>query len=380
MSHLLSPQTVLEPIHKLKPHPRNPRQGDVDAITASVNSNGFFGGIVAQRSTGHILVGNHRWQAAAATGITHLPVFWLDVDDERALRILLADNRTNDLAGYDQEALAGILNELSQLPAAFEGTGYGSDDLDDILAGIAYDNDTWDIYKEKDTSEIDQLRHELGIETGQVWLIPSATRAGRVHRLYVGDARDSEILMAGETANGVCSDPPYELGAEAVADIIGRYADTALIMGGDKQVIEMCGIWHFRQMLVWYHREPRMLPNPGMPMVHHALCPILTRTKDVRVGYSKPADQPGFKSVVEVEGKEFVSGGFGHTKSHKVFVQLMAGLPEWKLVVDPFAGTGTTIIAAETLGKTCYAAELDPAHAAAAIDRLRQAGLEPVKQ
>lgn len=53
---------------ELKPHPRNPRQGDVGAIYQSIEANGFYGAIVAQRSTGYILAGNHRYKAAAEAG------------------------------------------------------------------------------------------------------------------------------------------------------------------------------------------------------------------------------------------------------------------------------------------------------------------------
>jgi hypothetical protein len=51
-------------VGELEPHPDNPREGNVDAIAESVEANGFSGAIVAQRSTGHVLAGNHRLLAA----------------------------------------------------------------------------------------------------------------------------------------------------------------------------------------------------------------------------------------------------------------------------------------------------------------------------
>lgn len=123
---------------ELKPHPRNPRQGDVGAIYQSIEANGFYGAIVAQRSTGYILAGNHRYKAAAEAGAKSVPVIWVDVDDETAVRVLLADNRTNDVASYDNAVLAEILTELASGPG-LEGTGYDGDDLDQLLTDLAGD-------------------------------------------------------------------------------------------------------------------------------------------------------------------------------------------------------------------------------------------------
>ena len=89
----------------IKPHPDNARRGNVDAIRQSIQANGFFGSLVVQRSTGHILVGNHRFRAAQAEQLPEVPVMFIDCDDDEAKRILLADNRTSDLGVYDDELL-----------------------------------------------------------------------------------------------------------------------------------------------------------------------------------------------------------------------------------------------------------------------------------
>lgn len=113
-------------------HPENARVGDIDAIAESIQTNGFFGTIVAQRSTGHIIVGNHRYQAARQTGMKKVPVIFMDIDDDQARRIMLADNRTNDMASYDDQLLADLLQSVP----ALEGTGFDDDDLADLLAGL----------------------------------------------------------------------------------------------------------------------------------------------------------------------------------------------------------------------------------------------------
>jgi len=128
------------PIDDLIRHPDNPRQGDIGAISASIEVNGWYGTVVAQSSTGRVLAGNHRMEAARHLGMTEVPVYWVDVDDATARRIMLADNRTNDLATYDDAVLAELLTALAEDDDLF-GSGYDSDDLDDLLADIAGDID-----------------------------------------------------------------------------------------------------------------------------------------------------------------------------------------------------------------------------------------------
>jgi ParB-like chromosome segregation protein Spo0J len=129
------PPPRLTPIGELLEHPFNAREGDVGAILSSIDRNGFFGVILAQVSTGYIVAGNHRYQAAVLAGLTALPVQWLELTDTGALQILLADNRTADRGNNDQAALAVLLTELAQA-GDLDGTGYQADDLDELLAEL----------------------------------------------------------------------------------------------------------------------------------------------------------------------------------------------------------------------------------------------------
>ena len=116
----------------LELHPDNPRQGDLGAIVTSIETNGWFGTLVAQRSTRRVLVGNHRLRAAQLVGLEEVPVHWIDVDEATARRILLADNRTSDLADYDRQDLAALLREAAEADDLL-GTGFDAEDLDDLL-------------------------------------------------------------------------------------------------------------------------------------------------------------------------------------------------------------------------------------------------------
>ena len=126
-------------VRKLDVHPDNPRQGDIGAIVVSIEENGWYGTLVAQRSTNRVLAGNHRLQAAIAADIKEVPVYWVDVDDAQAKKILLADNRTSDLASYDDFQLLEILQNLDAEDHGLIGTGFDNEDLDNLLKDL--DND-----------------------------------------------------------------------------------------------------------------------------------------------------------------------------------------------------------------------------------------------
>jgi len=105
----LPQQYALVALADLTEHPANPRVGDVDAIVAAVTANGWHGALLAQRSTGYVLAGNHRLRAARQLGMDEVPVLWVDVDDHLAQRILVADNRASDFGYFDEEQLVALL-------------------------------------------------------------------------------------------------------------------------------------------------------------------------------------------------------------------------------------------------------------------------------
>ncbi|WP_280273391.1 ParB N-terminal domain-containing protein [Nocardia wallacei] len=119
-------------ISKLKPYPGNPRRGDVAAIKSSLAKNGQYRPIVVQKSTQFVLAGNHTLLGAKDLGWKDIDVHYVDVDDEQAKRIVLADNRTADKGHYDITALTDLLQDLPDL----EGTGYSDAELDQLLDSI----------------------------------------------------------------------------------------------------------------------------------------------------------------------------------------------------------------------------------------------------
>lgn len=104
----------------LREHPDNPNLGDEQVIEDSIDVNGWYGAVVAQKSTGYILAGNHRFRVAKDMGAESIPVIWKDVSDEQALKIMLADNQTARRSDTDEEKLSELLQSLPDL----SGTGF----------------------------------------------------------------------------------------------------------------------------------------------------------------------------------------------------------------------------------------------------------------
>lgn len=188
------------PLTALTLHPDNPRQGDIGAIVQSIEANGWVGSLVAQCSTGHVLAGNHRLQAAAHVGMKKLPVHWVDVDDDTARRILVADNRTADLATYNDHALADLLVEMGKT-GNLDGTGYDGDDLDDLLAELDQS------FQQPDDTDLPEPLAEVPriAKPGDIWLLGN-------HRVMCGDSRnpdDVARLLNGQQINLAVTSPPY---------------------------------------------------------------------------------------------------------------------------------------------------------------------------
>lgn len=124
---------------ELSTYHRNPRRGDISVIASSLLANGQYKPIVVNRGThtgrpNEVLAGNHTLMAFRDLAEHHpdderweaVSVHWVDVDDDRAARIVLVDNRSSEMGSMDVAVLHEILSELPDV----DGTGYSSGDLD----------------------------------------------------------------------------------------------------------------------------------------------------------------------------------------------------------------------------------------------------------
>lgn len=125
-----SVRDLLVPIEQVRQADRNPNAGDVEAIAESIEINGYVVPVIARRDTREIIAGNHRYAALHMLGANQIPVIWVDMTDEQAMRYLVADNRTTRLGTDDVGLLVELLDELSASEQALFGTGYDEDALE----------------------------------------------------------------------------------------------------------------------------------------------------------------------------------------------------------------------------------------------------------
>jgi ParB-like chromosome segregation protein Spo0J len=125
--------TRLVPLDRLKAYPRNPRLGNIEAIAKSLRRHGQYRALVVNRPTMQVLAGNHTLAALRHIGAAKALVHFIEVDENDAARIVLADNRLADIAVYQDDLLGSLLQSLPDL----EGTGYDQGAVDALLAGAA---------------------------------------------------------------------------------------------------------------------------------------------------------------------------------------------------------------------------------------------------
>jgi DNA modification methylase len=190
-------------IDELQTHPSNVRQGDVGAICESLKAHGQYRPIVFQQSTKRILAGNHTYKAAKALGWQHIAATPIICDDQQALRILLADNKANDLATYDEPELIELLKQLVDTSEGLLGTLFDEDELDNLIQ----DNSHFEL-----PTDVDDVPEDVPAisKLDDVWLLGE-------HRVMCGDSTDAKNvakLMNGKTAQLLHADPPYGMGKE----------------------------------------------------------------------------------------------------------------------------------------------------------------------
>jgi DNA modification methylase len=389
------------PLDSLIQHPDNPRRGNVQAIAESLDANQQYEPLVVQLSTGRVLAGNHRLQAAQSLGWDSIDVVNVDVDDEHALRILLSANRTADLATYDNQALVEQLQALT----SFVGTGYTDDDLDEILDRLR-----------EEQAEQERLLN-LANREDVVPDPPAEARsvAGEIyalgpHRIMCGDSTDTKqiaALMDGAQASMLFTDPPYGVSYAAKNEFLNSYDKGNHVQSeieNDHQTPEqMSAFWteaftairpHVAKGGAYYVTGPQggdlllllllllALRDSGFPLRHmliwaknnHVLGrsdyhykhePLIYGWVD---GSHKFYGPPGETSLWEIARPH-------ESKLHSTMkpVELMEraltnSSKPGDSVLDPFAGSGSTIIAAEQTGRVCYACEIDSRY----VDVIRQ--------
>jgi site-specific DNA-methyltransferase (adenine-specific) len=381
-------------IDEVHTHPANVRQGDVGAISESLKAHGQYRPIVYQQSTHRILAGNHTYKAAKALGWTHIAATPVICDDEQALRILLADNKANDLATYDEPELIELLKQLADTSDGLLGTLFDEDELDSLIE----DNSHFEL-----PSEVDDVPDKAPSITnaGDVWLLGK-------HKVMCGDSTNGEqvkVLMGGLEADLVWTDPPYGVA------YVGKTKDALTIENDDMDIdalqefltkafkagyevtkkggcwyvaapsgnifqafsipLSILGIW--RHTLVWvkdslvmgradYHYRHESIFYGWKEGAAHQAPP--DRKQDTVWEIPRPhrsAEHPTMKPV------ELIAKAIKNSTNQN------------QIVLDLFGGSGSTLIAAEETNRIGYLMELDPRYVDVICARYQKhTGQQPV--
>lgn len=386
-------QIINRPIDSLRAYENNPRQNDdaVAVVAESIRQFGFRQPIVVD-AEGVIVIGHTRWRAARHLGMTEVPVHvaeGLSPDQIRALRI--ADNKTNEVATWDLDKL-GI--ELK----ALEGS-----DLDLDLAALGFDQD--ELAKLLDPGVRDGLTDPDEVppvpEAGQTLTQPGDLWVLGDHRLLCGDSAEPAQmarLMDGRQADLLLTDPPYNVAYEGGTDAAMTIANDDMDDASYRQFLVAtlgCAVavlrpggafycWHadsegltvrgacadigltVRQCLIWV-KSSLVLGRQDYQWKHE---PCLYGWKD-GAGHTWLSDRSQ-TTVLEFD-KPARNGEHPTMKPVPLFLYLTQNsCPAAGVVLDPFGGSGTTLIAAEQTGRHARLMELDPRYCDVIVKRWEQ--------
>lgn len=123
------------PLQELITHPGNPRRGSIDTIKQSLKRFGQVRPIVVQHEDGVILAGNHTFLAASELGWERIAVVYVDLPEDEATAYMLMDNRSGDLATWDDVGLYEVLAQLHSKDM-LEATGFTLDDMEDLQSAL----------------------------------------------------------------------------------------------------------------------------------------------------------------------------------------------------------------------------------------------------
>lgn len=371
-------------VEDLTPFPGNARRGDLAVLRESLRVHGQYRDIVVQESTGYILAGNHTYLAAVAEGIPEVGATFIDVDDEQARKIVLVDNRSNDVAGYDIPTLADLINSVGDL----EGTGFDDKALEEVMAALGAAG----FGAHVDIDDAPEVPAEPTTVLGDVYTL------GR-HRLVCGDACDASavgVLLDDTAIDLVFTDPPYNMNFDGRTGkwlakdskrpqkvlmndnlstigfdelLSGSMTNmlTALEPGGS--VYMFCDWRHYPQVASMFSNFFNQKSALVWDKTHFGMG-VHYRMQYELIIFGCNGEKPGIWTAGKGE-RDVWQQQRENTREYRHVTQKPVEIAERAIknssslghsVLDLFGGSGTTLIACEGLERTCYMMELDPGY------------------
>lgn len=408
--------TVEVALAELREHPENPRRISRARLEQLKRSLAADPGMLEARPLialrdGTVIAGNMRLRAAIALGWSSIPVRVVALDDATARLWMLRDN--NSFGEWDTATLAEMLASLSSAGVDVDLAGFDTGELDELLAGPV---------RRGDEDDAPPVPPAPTSRPGEVYDLGP-------HRLICGDARDGgalRLLLQGDPADLIVTDPPYGVGYAEKADTLtghGGRGDSRIagddLAAGDlealiadallaaceharsgspiyvfhsestspvfRRAFDAAG-WRYAQTLIWvknqlvlgrqdyqWQHEPILYGwKPGAAHRWYADAAETTIVDD-GVDYRKLSKpdlvqlvhelRAGVATTLIREAKPAVSDLHPTMKPVRLLERLIRNSSRrGGTVLDPFAGAGATLIAADKLGRHARLVEIDPGY------------------
>lgn len=377
-------------VKELLPADYNPRKdlkpGDpeYEKLKRSIEQFGYVEPVIWNEKTGRVVGGHQRLKVLTDMGITEVDVVVVSLSDEKEKALNIALNKIS--GAWDNEKLALVIADLQGTDFDVSLTGFDPEELDDLFR-----DDVKNGVKEDDFDVDAELEKPCFSKAGDLWLLGD-------HRLFCGDSTKPEtfdLLMNGKKANLVVTDPPYNVNYEGSAGkikndsmaedqfeqfLLDAYLQMEAAMASDASIyvfhsdshglafrkafdaagfyLSGCCIWKKQSLVLgrspyqWQH-EPVLFgwKKKGKHQWYTG------RKESTIWEFDKPkknGDHPTMKPVALM--------------SYPIMNSTMTGC----LVLDPFGGSGSTLIACEQTGRICYTVELDEKFCDVIVNRYRE--------
>jgi DNA modification methylase len=396
-------------VAQLKPNPRNARRHSkkqIHQIAASIREFGFNSPLIVDEN-GVVLIGNGRYLAALQLGLKMVPVIRLvDLTEEQKKAYAITDNRIGLNSSWDDEVLAATFKELDLTSIGFdlEITGFDTAEIDLMIDGAPSK-------RKADAADIVPAVQSTAItRTGDLWLLGE-------HKLLCADSRDPSAyreLMGDERARMVFTDPPYNVPIDGHVGGLGAIKHREFAMASGEMTptefeaflatifermtaVSVDGAIHYVCM-DWRHLGEVVGAGKGIYSEMKGLC-VWNKDNGGMGSFYRSKHELVF--VFKVGGAAHVNTvELGRSGRYRTNVWDYAGVntlragraeelamhPTVKpvalvidaikdcsrrgdLVLDPFSGSGTTIMAAQKSGRRARAIELDPLYVDVAVRR-----------
>ncbi|MBR0703681.1 ParB N-terminal domain-containing protein [Bradyrhizobium diazoefficiens] len=397
----------------LNPRTNNPRthsKKQIEQIAKAIRQFGFTNPVLIDQDNG-VIAGHGRLAAAKLIGMGQVPTLRLaDMSEAEISAYVIADNKLAENAGWDKRLLGLELQYLSKIDIDLDITitGFEIPEIDLLIEAVGEDTRT-------STDAADRLTEPASgpaiSQIGDVWCIGQ-------HRLICADSADEDTyrrLLDGKKAQMVFSDPPYnvpiaghvsgngELVHKEFAMASGEMSDaefTAFLASVFRNLTchSVSGAIHF-QCIDWRHVQHMLAAADGVYSELKNLCVWAKNNAGMGSFYRSQHELVCvFKSGTAPHINNIELGRFGRNRTnvwnYEGVSSFGAGRADLKLhptvkpvalvedamrdcsrrkglVLDPFLGSGTTLIAAERTGRIGYGIEIDPRYCDVTLRRLQ---------